>query len=114
MYRKTKIGDLREMSDYIEGAFILWWGSKSYKCHERSLFVPKYATLRITPDRIYINHKFVKKQIKKFNIIKDKMLREKACRDRDGFYELKRWISALNSPYIKPEVIKSSIKTELI
>jgi len=102
------------MADYIEGNFILWWGSKSYKCHERDIFVPRYAMIKLTPDRIYINHKFVKKQIKKYNIIRDQLEKEKTCRDRDGFYELKRWISALNSPYIKPEVIKSTIKTELI
>lgn len=95
--------------DYIEGMFILWWSGRSYKCPERSLYVPKYATLRITPDRIFIDHKFVNKQIKKYNILKDKM-----WKNRDDFYELRKFVEALNKPYIKPEVIKSSIKTELI
>lgn len=102
------------MTDYIEGSFVLWWSGKSYKCPERSLYVPKYATLQITPNRIYIDPNFVKKQIEKYNTIKDKMEKEKTCRNRDEFYELKRFIEALNKPYIKPEVIKSTIKTELI
>jgi len=100
--------------DYIEGDFVLWWSGKSYKCHELSLYVPKYATLRVTSDRIYIDSKFVKKQREKYNRLKDKLLKEKTCRDRDGFYELERWVKALNTPYIEPERIISSIKTELI
>ena len=104
------------MSDYIEGDFVEFWSGKSYNCHALGINIPKYATLRVVEPteqnpigRIYIKKSYINSQRKMCDEQKNDI-----WRDRDDFYELKKFVDALNTPYIEPEILRSSIKLELI
>jgi len=104
------------MTDYIEGDFVLFWSGKSYNCHALNINIPKYATLNVVEPTdinpigcIYIKKSYVDSRRKMYAEQKDDI-----WRDRDDFYELKKFVNALNTPYVEPEILKSSIKLELI
>ena len=46
------------MEYWIDGHFIEWWSGKSYFSHDRQIFVPKSATVRVEENRIYIKTEF--------------------------------------------------------
>lgn len=59
--------DFGEKEEYwIDGHFFLWgWGSKpkkSYYSHDRDIYIPKYAVVRVEPERIYITKKYAESQ----------------------------------------------------
>ena len=51
------------MEYWIDGHFIEWWSGKSYFSHDRQIFVPKSATVKVEENRIYIKPKFAVNQI---------------------------------------------------
>lgn len=86
---------------WIDGYFIPWWSGKSYFSHDRSIFVPKFATVRVEANRIYINREFVLQQTKRYNAkggILDWSNKE------DAFLGL--FIKALNVPWEKEPVVE--------
>lgn len=101
------------MEYWIDGYFYLFWSGKSYKCGDRDIFVPKFATLRVTtvePHRIWIEKSFVLKQIVEFERLK----KEKRFNPADyKHYLLKRFCEALNAPWVEEPYVEPRIKTSL-
>ena len=48
------------MEYWIDGYFHDNWTGRAYYSHERGVYVPKFAVLRVEPDRIYITGKFAR------------------------------------------------------
>lgn len=89
------------MSYWIDGYFVEWWTGKSYYSHNRSVFVPKFAVVRLEPDRIYITKTFAESRIK---LAAKKFLDWSDKKDAN----LGLFVKALNTPwekepYVEPE-----------
>lgn len=58
--------DIEKEQYWIDGYFFLWgWYSgekKSYHSYDRDIFIPKYAVVRVEPNRIYITKKYAEGQ----------------------------------------------------
>ena len=81
-------------SYWIDGCFILWWSGNSYFSHDRQIFVPKLAILRIENNRIYIKTKYALAQMK---IANNKYLNWSDKKDAN----LGLFVKALNKPWKK-------------
>lgn len=53
------------MEYWIDGYFHEDWNSKTYFSHDRGVFVPKFATIKLESDRIYITRKFARSILRK-------------------------------------------------
>lgn len=93
------------MEYWIDGYFVEWWTHKSYYCHDRHIFVPKFATIKNDQDndRIHINRNFALKQKAKLKKLKDDM----AFRHSDGKHVLVDFFCrALNVPWEKEPYVE--------
>lgn len=80
------------MEYWIDGHFVVFWSGNSYYCHDRDLYLPKRAMVRLTEDRIYIDPNFAKAMVLKRDI---KILR---ADDKDDMH-LICFVKALNEPW---------------
>ena len=80
------------MEYWIDGHFVVFWSGNSYYCHDRDLYLPKRAMVRLTEDRIYIDPSFAKAMVLKRET---KILRGD---DKDDMH-LIRFVKALNTPW---------------
>lgn len=101
------------MEYWIDGYFFEWWTKKSYKCGDRSIFVPKFATVSVTtvePHRIYIKKDFALKQVAELERLK----REKKLNLSDyNHILLNHFCEALNVPWVPEPYVEPRIKTSL-
>ena len=89
------------MEYWIDGYFIPWWSGKSYFSHDRQISVPKFATVRVERNRIYITKQFAEGQIK---LALNKYLDWSDKKDAN----LGLFVKAINvpwekEPYVEPE-----------
>ena len=97
---------------WIDGTFVEWWTGKSYYCHDRHIFVPKFATIRNDQEkkRIYIDENFALKQGTELKKLKDNM----RFRHSDGKHVLLDFfVRALNVPWEPEPYVEPRIKTSL-
>ena len=101
------------MEYWIDGYFHRWWSDKVWKCNDRELFVPKFATVRIVetePYRIYIKEAFALKQIAELERLK----RERKLNLSDYKHIcLMNFCEALNKPWKKEPYVEPRIKTSI-
>ncbi len=94
------------MEYWIDGYFFEWWTHKSYRCGDRYISVPKFATVKIIdtePYRIYIKKSFALKQLAEWNRLKD----EKRLNLADNRHILlNRFCEALNVPWVKEPYVE--------
>ena len=87
------------MEYWIDGYFIPWWSGKSYFSHDRQIFVPKHATLKVERNRIYITKRFAEDQkTKTLNKCLDWSDKEDA--------NLGLFVKALNKPWVKEPYVE--------
>lgn len=101
------------MEYWIDGYFFEFWSRKSYKCTDRLIFVPKFATVKIInvePYRIYVKEGFALKQVAKY----EKLKRERKFNGADYKHIcLMNFCEALNVPWVKEPYVEPRIKTSL-
>ena len=101
------------MENWIDGYFFEFWGRKSYKCSERYIFVPKFATVSVTtvePHRIHVKESFALSQVAKL----ERLRRERKYNGADNKHILlKNFCEALNVPWVKEPYVEPRIKTSL-
>ena len=49
------------MEYWIDGFFHRDWNGKAYFSHDRGVYVPIWATIKLDPDRIYIKEDFARR-----------------------------------------------------
>jgi len=49
---------------WVDGHFTEWWTHKSYFSHDRQIFVPKSAVIKREENRIYLNGRWARHQIR--------------------------------------------------
>ena len=90
---------------WIDGHFVVFWSGNSYYCHDRDLYVPKSKMVRLTPDRIYIDPDYAKRQTV--------WRQTKVLRNTDkNDLHLISFVKALNEPW-KREFSKPQYKVSL-
>jgi len=64
-WRRRRLGVGFLMEYWIDGYFHDNWTGKAYYSHARGVYVPKFATVRVEANRIYITEQFAKSVLRK-------------------------------------------------
>ena len=94
VYIFREINREQEKEYWIDGVFIEFWGGRSYYSHDRDIFIPKGVTVKVEPNRIYINKAYAEARKLAY---KTKVL---DMTNKQDLY-LMSFVKMLNVPWVK-------------